>query len=173
MRELASAGKIKLLRYPKPFNYSIINNLAAAEAKGEVLVLLNNDTEVIAGDWLSELASHASRPGIGAVGALLLYPDNTIQHAGVVAGLGGLAGHAFVDFRWNDRQYFYLAVLTRNVTAVTGACLAVRKNLYHEIGGLDESLPVAFNDIDFCFRLAEKGYKNLYTPFARLYHYRV
>jgi dTDP-glucose 4,6-dehydratase len=172
MKKLEDCGKIRLLRYPSAFNFSAINNFAAAHANGEVLVLLNNDTEVISKEWLTELTSQALRRGIGAVGALLLYPEGTIQHAGVVVGLKGVAGHAHTNLPGDAYGYFGLAQLAHDVSAVTGACLAVRRTLYEEIGGLDEkNLAVAFNDIDFCLRLAEKGYKNIYTPYARLYHH--
>ena len=172
MEELARTGKIKLLRYPKEFNYSAINNFAVRHANGDVLVLLNNDTEVISGEWLTELVSHAVRPDVGAVGALLLFTDGLIQHAGVILGLAGVAGHDHLNHPSSTDRHFGHVQMTREVSAVTGACLAVRREVYHEVGGLDEdNLPVAFNDIDFCIRLAERGYRNIYTPFARLYHH--
>ena len=173
MEELARTGKIKLLRYPKEFNYSAINNFAVRHANGDVLVLLNNDTEVISGEWLTELVSHAVRPDVGAVGALLLFTDGLIQHAGVILGLAGVAGHDHLNHPSSTDRHFGHVQMTREVSAVTGACLAVRREVYHEVGGLDEdNLPVAFNDIDFCIRLAERGYRNIYTPFARLYHHK-
>ena len=172
MKQLEAGGIVKLVSYPKPFNYSAINNFAAGHAEGEVLVLLNNDTEVISEEWLDELTSHAMRPEVGAVGALLLYPDDTMQHAGVIIGMRGVAGHPLLNLPSHGFGYFGRAQIPHNVSAVTGACLAVRREVFREVGGLDEvNLPVAFNDIDFCLRIAEKGYKITYTPYARLYHY--
>ncbi len=172
MQELEISKKVRLLKYPHFFNYSSINNFAAKHAKGEILVLLNNDTEVVSGEWLTELISHAMRPDIGTVGALLIYPDGLIQHAGVIAGIGGVAGHAHLNLPSNEYGYFGRAQVAHNVSAVTAACLAVRREVFEEVGGLDEkNLPVAFNDTDFCFRIAERGYKNIYTPYARLYHH--
>lgn len=165
-------SRIRVLRYDAPFNYSAINNYAATQAKGEVLALLNNDIEVISDDWLSEMVSHAIRPEIGAVGAKLFYPDGTVQHAGVVLGIGGVAGHVHRFLAGDAPGYCHRAVLTQNLSAVTGACLVVRKKPYQEVGGLNEEhLHVAFNDIDFCLKLVAAGYKNVFTPFALLYHH--
>lgn len=162
----------RVVRYPHPFNYSAINNLAAREARGEVLVLLNDDVEVIDEGWLEELVSQALRKGIGAVGAQLLYPDDTIQHAGVITGLYGIAAHVHRHLPRDSPGHFARAQVVQQMTAVTGACLAVRKSVYEQLGGLDEqNLPVAFNDVDFCLRCIEAGYRNLYTPYARLYHH--
>jgi len=142
------------------------------EAKGEILVLLNNDTEVITPEWLSEMVAQARRSEIGCVGALLLYPDDTMQHAGVILGLGGVAGHAFKYLPGKQPVYAYLNLKVRNYSAVTAACLAMRKSVYEEVNGLDEeNLTVAFNDVDFCIRVDEEGYRNLYTPDAVLYHH--
>ena len=172
LAELKAQGRAKVLKYPKPFNYSAINNFAVRQARGDVAVLLNNDTEVITSEWLTEMVYHAVRSQVGAVGALLLYPDGTVQHAGVIVGLGSVAGHAHINFNGNSAEYSGRIQIAHDVSAVTGACLAVRRKLFEEIGGLDErNLPVTFNDIDFCLRLAEKGYRNIYTPWARLYHY--
>ncbi len=165
---------IRVLSLPGPFNYSWLNNQAAAKANGEILLLLNNDVDVIAPDWLTELVSLATRPDVGAVGPKLLYSDKTIQHAGLVLGLGwpdGVAGHYGLRAARDDPGPFGSLALLRTVSAVTGACLAVRRELYQAVGGLDErNLTVAFNDVDFCLRLQEKGYRNLWTPFAELYH---
>ena len=170
----ATDARVRILRSPGPFNYSRLNNSAAEAARGEVLLLLNNDTEVIDPGWLREMVSQAIRPGIGAVGAKLLYPDDTVQHAGVILGIGwpgGVAGHAYPGARRHDPGPFGQLALVRSVAAVTGACLAVRKALYAEVGGLDEvHLAVAFNDVDFCLRLMEAGYRNIWTPFAELHH---
>lgn len=167
---LSDAGRVRLLRDPGPFNFSRINNDAVRHAAGEYLVFLNNDIEVIASDWLTELVSHAQRPGVGAVGARLWYPDDTIQHAGLVL-VAGLAGHAHSRRARGDHGYFSRASLVQAYCAVTGACLCIRKRLFEEAGGFDEALAVAFNDVDFCLRLHAMGYRNLYTPYAELYHH--
>lgn len=162
----------RVLRYTDPFNYSAINNFAVREARGHLVALLNNDLEVISPDWLDEMASQALRPEIGCVGAMLYYPNDTIQHAGVVLGLGGVAGHAFRDFPRGTEGKFNRARLVQNYSAVTAACLLVRKSVYEEAGGLDEKdLAVAFNDIDFCLKVRAAGYRNLWTPFAEFYHH--
>lgn len=161
----------RVLPYPEPFNWSAINNFAAARARGEYLLFLNNDVEVIAPDWIEALLEHAQRPEIGAVGAKLLYPTRTVQHAGVVMGVGGVANHAFRRLAAEDNGYFGLPNLVRNCSAVTGACMMVRADLFRQQGGFDEKLRVAFNDIDFCLRLRERGLYVVYTPHALLYHY--
>lgn len=164
--------RIKVIRYEKPFNYSAMNNFAAQHAQGEILALLNNDVEVIVKEWLSEMVSHALRPEIGAVGAKLLYSNGMVQHAGVIIGLGGVAGHAHKYLKGDDHGYCHRATITQNLSAVTGACLVVRKSCYREVGGLNEAdLAVAFNDIDFCLKLRAAGYRNLFTPYAKLYHH--
>ncbi len=172
LRALETAGRARVLRYDAPFNYSAINNFAVREAGGEVLCLLNNDVETIGEGWLTELVSQALRPEIGAVGCKLLYPDSTLQHAGVISGLGGVAGHAFKRRARDASGYFHRAQLLQRLSVVTAACLCVRREVYEEVGGLDEvNLSVAFNDVDFCLRVREAGYANLYTPFAELFHH--
>ena len=162
----------RVIRHDAPFNYSAINNRGAQEARGEIVGLLNNDLEVIHPDWLDEMVAQAVRPGIGCVGAMLYYPNDTIQHAGVVVGLGGVAGHAFRDFPRATHGKFNRARLVQNYSAVTAACLLVRKSTYEKVGGLDEKeLAVAFNDIDFCLKVQAAGFRNLWTPFAELYHH--
>jgi glycosyltransferase involved in cell wall biosynthesis len=162
----------RVLRHDAPFNYSVINNRGVREARGEVVGLLNNDLEVINPGWLAEMVAQAVRPGIGCVGAMLYYPNDTIQHAGVVVGLGGVAGHAFRDFPRGSHGKFNRARLVQNYSAVTAACLLVRKSTYEQVGGLDEKeLAVAFNDIDFCLKVQAAGYRNLWTPFAEFYHH--
>lgn len=169
---LAEQGRIRLLRYAEPFNYSAINNYAAREAQGEILAFLNNDLEVITPDWLSEMVAHASRSEIGAVGARLWYPDGTLQHGGVVLGLGGVAGHAMKHYPRRDPGYNARGVLIQNYSAVTGACLVLRRRLFEEVGGFDEvNLPIAFNDVDLCLRLLRAGYRNLWSPYAELWHH--
>jgi GT2 family glycosyltransferase len=167
---LAAKGKVRLLKDPGVFNFSRINNDAAKSATGEYLVFLNNDIEVITPDWLSELVSHAQRPGVGAVGAKLWYPNNTVQHAGLIL-VAGLAGHAHLGKPRGDDGYFGRATLTQEYSAVTGACLCMARALFESVGGFDETLAVAFNDVDLCLRLHDKGHRNLYTPFAELYHH--
>jgi GT2 family glycosyltransferase len=177
LRRLAEHPRVRVLHCPGPFNFAAINNSAVQAATGEVLLLLNNDTDVIHGDWLQEMVSLACRPGIGAVGAKLRYPNDTIQHAGVVLGVGsfsggpGVAGHYGLSLRAADVGYLGHQALAREAAAVTAACLAIRKSAYQEVGGLDEiNLPVAFNDVDLCLRLRELGLRNIWTPFAELYH---
>jgi O-antigen biosynthesis protein len=164
--------RVSVLRDDRPFNYSALNNAAVGIANGEILGLLNNDLEVISPDWLSEMVSHAIRPEIGAVGTKLWYPDNTVQHAGVLLGMGGVAGHAFHKYIDGDHGYFSRLNLVQNFTAVTAACLIVRKAIYQEVGGLNEpDLQIAFNDVDFCLRIHEAGYRNVWTPYAEMYHH--
>jgi glycosyltransferase involved in cell wall biosynthesis len=156
--------------YRKPFNWSAVNNFAAREARGEYLLFLNNDTEVIEPGWMEAMLEHAQRPEVGAVGAKLLYPNRTLQHAGVVLGLGGCAGHAYKYFPGSTGGYMSMARVARNYSAVTGACMMVRRTVFEEAGGFDEKLRVAFNDVDFCLRLREKRYLVVYTPHAALFH---
>jgi GT2 family glycosyltransferase len=164
--------KIKLLSYKQPFNFSAINNFAVTKAKGTVLAFLNNDVEVITPGWLGEMVSHALRPEIGCVGAKLLYPNGTVQHGGVIIGLGGLAGHAHRHAPAGDPGYLGRLSVVQNFMAVTAACLVIRKETFVKAGGFDEkNLPVAYNDVDFCLRVAKLGLRNLWTPFAELYHY--
>jgi glycosyltransferase involved in cell wall biosynthesis len=173
---ISRAKNIRVLPYDKPFNYSAINNFAVKEAKGDIIGLVNNDIEVIAPEWLSEMVSHTLRKDVGVVGAKLYYPDNSIQHAGVVLGIGAtsepVAGHMFLEYSRHDRGYFDRAVLTQNLAAVTAACFLVRKEVFEEVGGLNEKdLTVAFNDVDFCLKVLHAGYRNLWTPYAELYHH--
>lgn len=170
--KVTSDERIKVLKYDHPFNYSAMNNFAEQQANGEILALLNNDVEVINLEWLTELVSHAVRPGIGAVGAKLLYANGLVQHAGVITGLGGVAGHAHKYLKADEHGYCHRAVVTQNLSAVTGACLVIKRSSYQEVGGLDEkNLVVALNDIDFCLKLGKQGYRNVFTPFAKLYHH--
>ncbi len=175
--ELRSEPRVRVLRYDAPFNFSAINNFAAKHAKGEILGLINNDLLVIHKEWLTELVSHALRPEIGAVGAKLYYPNNTIQHAGVLLGIGatpeigGIGGHAHKYFPRDSFGYVGKAVVVQNLSAVTGACLLLKRSVFEEVNGLNErNLAVAFNDIDFCLRIRGKGYRIVFTPFSELYH---
>ena len=134
--------------------------------------LINNDVEVISPEWLTEMVSHSLRPEIGCVGAKLYYTDDTIQHAGVIIGLGGVAGHSHKYFPRTSSGYFYRLKIIQNLSAVTAACLVVRKSIYEQVGGLEESnLSIAFNDVDFCLMVREAGYRNLWTPYAELFHH--
>lgn len=163
---------ITVLNYDLPFNYSAINNFAAQHARGEVLVFLNNDIEVISPNWLDEMIGHAIRSEIGAVGAMLYYPNDTIQHAGVVLGMRGIAGHIHYGSPRGTIGQRGRARLTQNFSAVTGACMAVSKEKFLKVGGFNEKqLPIAYNDIDLCIRLIEAGYRNVWTPHAELYHH--
>ena len=163
---------IRVIPYDYPFNFSAINNFGARQAKGEVLGLVNNDVEVISPDWLTEMVSHTIRPGTGCVGAKLYYPDGRIQHAGVILGIGGVAGHSHKYFQKSSYGYFSRLLLTQNVSAVTAACLLVRKRIFDQVNGLDEkNLAIAFNDVDFCLKVREAGYRNVWTPYAELVHH--
>lgn len=165
-------GKLRVLRYDAPFNYSAINNYAAAQARGEVIGLINNDVEVITPDWLTEMLSHAIRPDIGCVGAKLFYPDGSLQHGGVVLGIGGVAGHASKYIPAEEDGYFSRMRTIYNPSAVTAATLLVRKSIFDAVGGLDErNLQVAFNDVDFCLRVLDAGHRNLWTCHAGLFHH--
>lgn len=169
---LRADTRVRILRAPGPFNYSALNNLAAAEASGEVLVLLNNDISVTDANWLDALVAHAVRPNVGAVGARLLFPDGTVQHAGVAVGVGGVAGHIGYGQPGDTGGYYKHLKTARNVTAVTAACLAIRKAVWDEVGGLDaERLAVAFNDVDLCLKLRARGYDIVWTPHAELVHH--
>ena len=171
--ESRKPGGIKIVTFSGAFNYSAVNNLGASYADGEYLLLLNNDTEVITINWMEELLMYAQREDVGAVGAKLYYPDRTIQHAGVVIGLGAhrTAGHSHYRMPKENLGYMGRLCYAQNVSAVTGACLLVRKTAYEEAGGLDEGFAVSLNDVDFCLKLREKGLLNVFTPFAELYHY--
>lgn len=171
--EISENEKITIVTYKGAFNYSAINNLGAAHAAGEYILLLNNDTEVISVNWMEELLMYAQREDVGAVGAKLYYGDKTIQHAGVVIGLGAhrTAGHTHYKQPRQNLGYMGRLCYAQDVSAVTGACLLVKKSLYEQVGGLDESFAVSLNDVDFCLKLREKGKLNVFTPFAELYHY--
>ncbi|SCK37809.1 Glycosyltransferase, GT2 family [Variovorax sp. HW608] len=173
--ELRRQPGITVIRDDSPFNYSALNNMAVRHARGEVIGLINNDIEVISPGWLDEMVSLALQPGVGAVGAKLLYPDETIQHGGVLLGVGGatsIAAHANKFLSAWDGGYMGRSLALQSFSAVTAACLVVRKALYEKVGGLNEvELKVAYNDVDFCLRLGEAGYRNLWTPHAKLFHH--
>jgi len=161
----------RVLAYRYPFNWSAINNFAARQSQGEYLLFLNNDVEVAEPTWLEAMLGHAQRDAVGVVGAKLLYPDRTIQHAGVMIGLGGSCDHAFKGLHVESSSYLGLTDLVRNCSAVTGACMMVRRAMFEAVGGFDENLRMAGGDVDFCFRVRERGCFVVYTPFAVLYHH--
>ncbi len=158
--------RVKVVPHDVPFNFSEINNYAASQATGEYLLFLNNDTEVITPDWIEAMVEQAQRPAIGAVGAKLLYPDDTVQHAGVIVGLGGVAGHSHKYFGADEPGYFYTLQTVNNFSAVTGACFMIRREVFEEVGGFDEGMAIAFNDVDLCLRVRAAGYRNIYLPHA-------
>lgn len=155
----------------KEFNYSSINNFGVGFAKGEYLLFLNNDIEVINGEWMEEMLGYCQREDVGIVGARLYYPDDTIQHAGVVIGFGGIAGHTFIGQARQEYGYFARAMCVQNYSAVTAACMMAKKSVFEQVGGFTEKLKVAFNDIDFCLKVRETGKLVVYNPYAELYHY--
>ena len=163
--------KIKVVTWEGEFNYSAINNFGVRHARGDYFLLLNNDVEIINGDWLTEMLSHCQRKEVGIVGAKLYYPDNTIQHAGIIIGIGGVAGSVFVGLPRAFSGYLHKASIQLDLSAVTAACMLVKRSVFEQVGGLEEKLKVAFNDVDFCLRVREKGYLVVYDPYAELYHY--
>ena len=163
--------KARVLTWEKEFNYSAINNFAAKEAKGEYLLFLNNDVEILTPDWMEEMLQNCQQENVAAVGAKLYYPDDTIQHAGVVLGLGGIAGHIMCRASKEDPGYFGRMISVQEISAVTAACMMVKKSDFDAVGGLDETFQVAFNDIDLCMKFRAAGKKIIFTPYAELYHY--
>lgn len=163
--------RARVVYWEGEFNYSAINNFGAAAAKGEYLLLLNNDTEIINSDCLWQMLGYCMREEVGIVGARLYYPDNTIQHAGVVVGFGGIAGHAFIGLGREENGYFSKIICAQDYSAVTAACMMTKKSVFEQVGGLSEELKVAFNDIDYCMKVRETGKLVVYNPYAELYHY--
>lgn len=172
-KELEKFDNVKVVTYKGEFNYSKINNLGAENADGDYLLLLNNDIKILTPQWMEEMLMHAQRPEVGAVGAKLYYPDMTIQHAGIVLGLGAhrSAGHSHYGMPKENLGYMGRLCYTQDVSAVTGACLMVSRKIYREVGGLDENYRVALNDVDFCLKIRKAGYLNIFTPFAEAIHY--
>ncbi|MEA3222468.1 MAG: glycosyltransferase family 2 protein [Thermodesulfobacteriota bacterium] len=164
-------SSFRILAYDKPFNFSAINNYAVSQVDSEYIVLLNNDTEVISPDWIENMLEFAQRKDVGAVGALLYYPNDTIQHAGVIVGLGGVAAHAHKHFNKDSRGYFGRIKLVHNLSAVTAACLMTKKSIFKEVDGFDVNFTHAFNDVDYCLKIRERGYLIVYAPYAELYHH--
>jgi GT2 family glycosyltransferase len=169
LRAYAADG-ITVLRDDSPFNFSALNNRAVATLSAEFVCLLNNDVEVVTPGWLEEMVSLAARPGVGAVGARLWFPDRTLQHGGLILGIAGFAGYAHRRLPAGETGYAHRAVVHQAFSALTAACLVVRRSLYNEVGGFDEELAVAFNDVDFCLRLRDAGHRNVWTPYAELTH---
>jgi GT2 family glycosyltransferase len=162
---------VKVLPHPHPFNYSTINNRAVEHASGEIIGLVNNDIEIIETHWLKEMVSQLLRDNVGAVGAKLLWPNRMVQHGGVVVGINGLAAHAGNNLEEHDAGYLATNQLTRRQSAVTAACLLMRKSVFEDLGGLDEkAFPVAFNDVDLCLRIQQSGLTLIWTAFAKLIH---
>lgn len=171
LAELSELSFVRILQYERPFNFSAMNNMAVAHAKHDVVCLLNNDVEVISPYWLSEMSSFLSRENVGCIGAKLYYPNDTIQHAGVVLGINGVAGHVYKHCSRNCSGYNNHLLNDRCYSAVTAACMLVKKSVYLEVGGFDEVLAVAYNDVDFCLKLGQLGYTHVWTPKAELYHH--
>ena len=170
--QLKADNKVRLFKFDEAFNYSAINNFAVKQANGSIIVLMNNDIEILSPNWLNEMVSHCLRDDVGCVGAKLYYPINSIQHAGVVLGIGGVAGHSHKHFPKDHPGYFKRLKIIQNYSAVTAACLAVRKSVFEEVGGLNvKDLTIAFNDVDFCLKVHHAGYRNIWTPYVEMVHY--
>jgi len=163
--------RVKIIRDELPFNYSRVNNFAFGHVTGQFVCLMNNDIEIITPDWMEEMMAFAQQSSVGCVGARLWYPDDTLQHGGVIIGLGGVAGHSHKHLAKGQLGYMGRAVLHQAMSAVTAACLMIKASTYRQIGGLDEGLAVAFNDVDFCLRVRDAGYRNVWTPYAEMYHH--
>ncbi|MCQ2510159.1 MAG: glycosyltransferase family 2 protein [Lachnospiraceae bacterium] len=168
---LAADPQIRLLRWKDGFNYSAINNYAARKAEGEYLLFLNNDIEVMSPDWIEQLLANCQRPDVAICGSKLYYPDHSIQHAGVIVGLGGIAGHAFLNMPGSRTGYLHKASIQLNTSAVTAACMMMKKEVFDALGGFEEKLTVAFNDVDLCLRTVEAGYRIVYNPHVEMIHY--
>lgn len=164
-------SRVRVIRDDAPFNYSRLNNLAVQQSKGDVICLMNNDIEILTPDWLEEMLSFAMQPDIGCVGARLWYPDGRLQHGGVILGIGGVAGHSHKYLKKGQYGFFGRAALHQSLSSVTAACLMIRRNIWDEVGGLDETFAIAFNDIDFCLRVRDLGYRNVWTPYAEMNHH--
>ena len=171
LAELKKRDGVRVERIDDAFNYSRLNNRGVELSRGSFVALLNNDVEVLHADWLTEMVSRAMQPKVAMVGARLWYPNGMIQHGGVILGAGGIAGHAHAGLRRGEPGYFARAHLAQDVSAVTTACALVKREVYLEVGGFDENLAVTFNDVDFCLRLREAGYRIVWTPYAELIHH--
>ncbi|MHB8594936.1 MAG: glycosyltransferase family 2 protein, partial [Acidimicrobiales bacterium] len=171
LRDRLGAPGIRVLEYPGTFNWSVVNNLAAAAGSGELLLFMNNDVEASRPGWLHALVELAQRPDVGAVGARLLFPNGVVQHAGVTLGINGIAGHLFMGMPGGETSYFGWDRVVRPYSAVTGACMMTRRDVFESVGGFDEELTVALNDVDYCMRVVDAGYAVLYTPHAQMTHH--
>ncbi len=169
--ELKKDSRIRVVVWDSEFNYSAINNFGAQSARGEHLLLLNNDVEILTPDWIEQMLMFSQRNDVGAVGAMLYYPDDTVQHAGVILGIGGVAGHAHKYFNRGNYGYMSRMTIAQNYSCVTAACVMISRDVWDEVDGLDESFKVAFNDVDLCMRIRKAGYLVVWTPYAELYHY--
>ena len=170
-KEIDGRNGVHVVYWDREFNYSAINNFGVSYAKGDYLVCLNNDMEIISADWIEELLGPSQRAGTGIVGARVYYPDDTIQHAGIIIGIGGIAGSVFVGQKRTHTGYMHREALQQDLSAVTAACMMVRRSLFEQLGGFTEQLAVAFNDVDFCLRAREIEYLVVYDPYVELYHY--
>lgn len=170
-KEIDGRNGIHVVYWKREFNYSAINNFGIRHAKGDYILCLNNDMEVISPDWMTELLGHCQRPGTGIVGARLYYPDDTIQHAGIIIGIGGIAGSILVGLKRGHTAYMHRESLQQDLSAVTAACMMIKREAYDAAGGFEERLSIAFNDVDFCLKVREAGYLVVYDPYAELYHY--
>jgi len=170
-KKIEQNERIKVLHWPREFNYSAINNWAAKEATGEYLMLLNNDIEIITPDWLEQMVMFAQYRENAIVGAKLYYPDGKIQHGGLIVGIYGVAGHAHRHFDKNDFGYFARLVMVQNLSAVTAALMLVRRDVFDEVGGFEEKFQVAFNDVDFCLKVRSAGYNVIFNPEVEAWHY--
>jgi GT2 family glycosyltransferase len=168
---LSEDGHIRIVQWSDPFNYSAMNNFGARQAEGEMLLFLNNDTEVINSDWMERMLEHSLRINVGATGAKLYYSDGKIQHAGVILGIADVVGHSHKYFTRGSFGYKGRLKVVQNLSAVTGACLMTRKEVFEEVGGFDERFAVSFNDIDLCLKMGQRGYYIVWTPYAELYHH--
>jgi GT2 family glycosyltransferase len=164
-------GRIRVLDFPdRPFNYSWVNNRGADQASGDILCLLNDDTELVTGDWLEQLVARVALDGVGAAGPMLYYPDNTIQHAGTILGIGGVADHVFRSAARGHLGYFGRACLEQDLSCITAGCMAMRASVYRDLGGFNEELAIAFNDVDLCLRIRAAGWRIIWTPAVELTH---
>ena len=170
-RELQKRSNVKVITWKEGFNYSAINNFGEKEASGDYLLFLNNDVEVINPRWMEEMLGNCQRPEVGITGAKLYYPDDTIQHAGTIIGIGGIAGHAFLNMPRSRTGYLHKASIQMDLSAVTAACMMMKRSVFEQLGGFEEKLTVAFNDVDLCLRTVQAGYLVVYNPKVELYHY--
>ena len=170
-KEIDGRNGVHVVYWDREFNYSAINNFGISHAKGDYFICLNNDMEIISEDWIEELLGHCQRPDTGIAGARLYYPDDTVQHAGIIVGLGGIAGSLLVGLKRGHTGYMHREALQQDLSAVTAACMMVTREAYEAVGGFEEKLAVAFNDVDFCLKVREKGYLVVYDPYVELYHY--